>query len=341
MRRRRTPPHRRVVRWRHIRPSIDWGNELVPSSLLDSQGLGYQCGLRPDHLRATGPLHRVGTPVLAYLRRLLQGAGKRSGLGHVRGPAAVGDRLGAHRRSCSATTQRPVLGAADRVPGSGCGRRTGHGIPVFTDSGSRSRSSRSSRPFTSARYMLDLYLTQRFIIRWRVWLTDRLTADWLDRPGLLPRAVHRPHHRQSRSAHPAGHRHLHHRRTARPNTPNYSTREHVAVRCGQRRGVGDLVRRDPVEPVGAADAPRLHAAQGAVLDRHRLRADRDRGRVLDRPAADPAELPSTSCPTPRSATPWCGCATPPRRSASTAASAPSGRSCPSGSTTSSPTTAAT
>ncbi|WP_313675427.1 ABC transporter ATP-binding protein/permease [Mycolicibacterium sp.] len=27
--------------------------------------------------------------------------------------------------------------------------------------------------------MLDLYLTQRFIIRWRTWLTDRLTADWL------------------------------------------------------------------------------------------------------------------------------------------------------------------
>ena len=31
-----------------------------------------------------------------------------------------------------------------------------------------------------ARYMLDLYLMQLFIIRWRVWLTDRLTADWLD-----------------------------------------------------------------------------------------------------------------------------------------------------------------
>lgn len=27
--------------------------------------------------------------------------------------------------------------------------------------------------------MLDIYLTQRFIIRWRTWLTDRLTGDWL------------------------------------------------------------------------------------------------------------------------------------------------------------------
>ena len=30
------------------------------------------------------------------------------------------------------------------------------------------------------REMVDIYLTQRFIIRWRVWLTDRLSADWLD-----------------------------------------------------------------------------------------------------------------------------------------------------------------
>ena len=29
------------------------------------------------------------------------------------------------------------------------------------------------------RFMLDVYLTQLFIIRWRVWLTHRLTADWL------------------------------------------------------------------------------------------------------------------------------------------------------------------
>ena len=30
------------------------------------------------------------------------------------------------------------------------------------------------------RIVFDTYLTQRFIIRWRVWLTDRLTGDWLD-----------------------------------------------------------------------------------------------------------------------------------------------------------------
>ncbi|MGV0782934.1 ABC transporter ATP-binding protein/permease [Mycolicibacterium sp. XJ775] len=31
-----------------------------------------------------------------------------------------------------------------------------------------------------ARIMLDLYMTQRFMLRWRAWLTDRLTADWLN-----------------------------------------------------------------------------------------------------------------------------------------------------------------
>ncbi|BBY53572.1 ABC transporter ATP-binding protein/permease [Mycolicibacillus koreensis] len=31
-----------------------------------------------------------------------------------------------------------------------------------------------------ARVMLDIYLTQRFMVAWRTWLTDRLTGDWLE-----------------------------------------------------------------------------------------------------------------------------------------------------------------
>jgi vitamin B12/bleomycin/antimicrobial peptide transport system ATP-binding/permease protein len=34
-------------------------------------------------------------------------------------------------------------------------------------------------PLSVIRFMFDVYLTQRFIIRWRVWLTHRLTGDWL------------------------------------------------------------------------------------------------------------------------------------------------------------------
>jgi vitamin B12/bleomycin/antimicrobial peptide transport system ATP-binding/permease protein len=31
-----------------------------------------------------------------------------------------------------------------------------------------------------ARVVLDIYLTQRFIVAWRIWLTDRFTGDWLE-----------------------------------------------------------------------------------------------------------------------------------------------------------------
>lgn len=31
-----------------------------------------------------------------------------------------------------------------------------------------------------ARVLVDLYMTQRFMLAWRTWLTDRLTGDWLD-----------------------------------------------------------------------------------------------------------------------------------------------------------------
>ena len=41
------------------------------------------------------------------------------------------------------------------------------------------------------RLLIDIYLTQRFIIAWRMWLTGRLTDDWLERQGLLPGPVHR------------------------------------------------------------------------------------------------------------------------------------------------------
>lgn len=30
------------------------------------------------------------------------------------------------------------------------------------------------------RLMVDLFITQRFMLAWRAWLTDRLTGDWLD-----------------------------------------------------------------------------------------------------------------------------------------------------------------
>ncbi|MGV0627578.1 ABC transporter ATP-binding protein/permease [Mycolicibacter minnesotensis] len=39
-----------------------------------------------------------------------------------------------------------------------------------------------------ARVMFDIYLTQRFMVNWRIWLTERLTGDWLN-----GRAYYRAH----------------------------------------------------------------------------------------------------------------------------------------------------
>ena len=73
-----------------------------------------------------------------------------------------------------------------------------------------------------ARYMLDIYLMQLFIIRWRVWLTDRLTADWLDhrayyRGRFIDRTIDNPDQRiqQDIDIFTTGY--------GTPNTPNYST----------------------------------------------------------------------------------------------------------------------
>ena len=73
-----------------------------------------------------------------------------------------------------------------------------------------------------ARYMLDLYLMQLFIIRWRVWLTDRLTADWLDhrayyRGRFIDHTIDNPDQRiqQDIDIFTTGY--------STPNTPNYGT----------------------------------------------------------------------------------------------------------------------
>ena len=99
------------------------------------------------------------------------------------------------------------------------------------------------------RFMVDIYLTQRFIIAWRVWLTAHLTDDWLDgrayyRDLFIDNTIDNPDQRIQQDVDiftaDAG---------GTPNIPSNGTGKHLAVRCRQRGGLGDLVRRDPVEPV--------------------------------------------------------------------------------------------
>ncbi len=77
-----------------------------------------------------------------------------------------------------------------------------------------------------------------------------------------------------------------------PNTPIIGSSRHAAVRRDQLADVGGLVHRDSVEPVRTADGGRHRRSatrcSGSVLV-YVLFATVDR--VLDRPSADPAELP--------------------------------------------------
>ena len=192
-----------------------------------------------------------------------------------------------------------------------------------------------------ARLMLDMYLTQRFIIAWRVWLTDHLTGDWLDgqayyRGRFIDDTIDNPDQRiqQDIDTFTAGSGDV-------TNKPSNGTRSTLLF--GAVDAVVSVISFTAIlwNLSGPLTVFGCHSPQGDVLDRHRHRAGRDHRRVLDRPPVDLAQLSQRESSTPRSAMRWCGCATPRRRWASTAASTPSASSCGSDSARSSTTTAAT
>ena len=115
-----------------------------------------------------------------------------------------------------------------------------------------------------ARVMLDLFLMQRFMLRWRAWLTDRLTGDWLDgkayyRARFIDDTIDNPDQRIQQR-----HRHLHRRRRTAAQHAEQHLGSDAAVRRGLVDHVDDLVHRDPVEPVGHADSAdrRIRAFRG-------------------------------------------------------------------------------
>ena len=142
-----------------------------------------------------------------------------------------------------------------------------------------------------SRQLIDIYLTQNFIIRWRVWLTDRLTGDWLDgesfyRGRFIDNPVDNPDQRIQLDidAFTAMHR-------DRSEHPDRRHHHDTVVRRHQRHGVGGGLHPDPVEPVRAPDVLRCDTGSRAVLDRTGLCVRHDGDRVLDRPPADPVQLP--------------------------------------------------
>ena len=115
------------------------------------------------------------------------------------------------------------------------------------------------------RLLLDLYLTQRFIMRWRIWLSRRFVDDWLGdfayfRRQFSRQPIDNPDQRiqQDIDVFTTG-------VGGQTEQPGVRLGPHLAVRRRRGNAVGVLVRRHPVAPFRAADDRRRHAAPGAVL----------------------------------------------------------------------------
>jgi putative ATP-binding cassette transporter len=159
-------------------PKIDWGNELVPSSLWIAKtfGISVVCVLivcvllvrftlwGKQFWRISGDYFkgRPSVPVWGLLAVLLL-----SVIASVR----LDVLLSYYTNDLYSALQVAFQGTGagnERIKDSGV-RGFWFALAIFA----------ILATMRVVRTMLDIYLTQRFIIRWRVWLTDRLTADWL------------------------------------------------------------------------------------------------------------------------------------------------------------------
>ena len=247
-------------------PSMDWGHELVPSLLWILEALGDRrrrsrwwcwccwpaspCGAgSTGGSPATTSRASRASMVWVWLAVLLL--------------SVIDRRCGS--TCCSATTATT------------CSRRCRSPSRAPAATTKRSRQSGIHGFWTAliifailatiyiSRVMLDIYLTQRFIIRWRIWLTDRLTGDWLDdhayyRARFTDADIDNPDQRiqQDVDIFTAGVGVL-------AQHPDDRTRPACCCSAPSARCDGGLVHRDPVEPVRTADAVRHHPGPRAVL----------------------------------------------------------------------------
>jgi putative ATP-binding cassette transporter len=162
-----------------FKPSVDWSNELVNSTLwvLEAFVIAALClvvmlvllrrftGWGRQFWRITGDyfVGRVSWPVWLVLAALLASA-----VVSVR----VSVLISYYANDLFSALQVAFEGS---VSSEGDLKQTGvHGfwmsMGIFA----------ILATVAAVRFLLDLYLTQRFTIRWRVWLTRRLTGDWLE-----------------------------------------------------------------------------------------------------------------------------------------------------------------
>ena len=145
------------------------------------------------------------------------------------------------------------------------------------------------------RTLLDMYLMQRFIIRWRVWLTRRLTGDWLDgeayyRGRFLDEPIDNPDQRIQQDIDVF---------TAGTGAGDQHADDRHVAHAGVRRGQFAIVSVVSFTPIlwnlsGPLTLFGVTVPKALFWIGARLRVLRDGRRVLDRPPADPAVASATS-----------------------------------------------
>ena len=162
-----------------FRPSIDWGDELAASALWILEAWAVSAAAVLVVVVMLGRFTVWGRRFWRVTGGYFTGAASVRVWGVLAVLLCLGRHLGAHRRIAQLLQQRPVLGTSGRVPGRQRARRRAARFRNTRLLGRDRPSSAMLATITVARIVFDTYLTQRFIIAWRVWLTDRLTGDWL------------------------------------------------------------------------------------------------------------------------------------------------------------------
>ena len=272
-------------------PSLDWGNEIVDSVLWVAKAwaISAVCILVVLALiarfttwgrqfwRVTGDYFKGRESVLVW-----------AWLGVLLLSVMVSVRIDV---LCSYYGNDQYLGAADRVRRGRRGQRRGQRLWDTTAFGSRSCRSPCWPPSTSpACCWTSISCSASSCAGGCGSPIDSPATGWTDAPttadGSSTSTIDNPDQRiqQDIDVFTTG-------TGPETNTPTDRDVPHAAVRRRQFDRVGGVVHPDPVESVRPVDDSRLHAPQGAVLDGVALRVLRDGRRVLDRPPADPTELP--------------------------------------------------
>ncbi|TQR83587.1 ABC transporter ATP-binding protein/permease [Mycobacterium hodleri] len=161
-------------------PSVDWGNELLASTLWVAKTFGVTAVCLAVVLVLLGRYTEWGRQFWRINGPYFTASASRATvwlmLAGLLASAILSVRI-AVLLSYYANDLFSSLQVAFEGAGQADGSRTGSGVDGFWQS---MRIFAVLATVATVRSLCDLYLLQRFTIRWRVWLTHRLLDDWLE-----------------------------------------------------------------------------------------------------------------------------------------------------------------